>query len=273
MINDFVKLCHLYGGLDELVQAGGGNISIKYIEHDTQKIIIKASGYNLSDVTFDKGYSILDCNCANLNIFYGEKPSIETYFHLFLNKYTVHLHPTLINIFMCSNSKLPVLAYNHITIDYYKPGLDLSNEIKKKYNNENIIFLKNHGVIFTHDDIEILKKIINNCYYVFSNYKLSDYENIFYSHPNKNIMKIDYKIILPIIPYTPDIVIYLFNSILNYNNETYIISDTKYKCYQILEVLKSYIILNNNNNLTPICYEEVQSLLLRDDEKYRLNKI
>jgi hypothetical protein len=175
---------------------------------------------------------------------------------------------------MCSDKKLPNLNENYLIIDYFEPGKILSDEIKKVYTNEHIIFLKNHGVIFTHNDYSRLKHIINDCYFLFSNYKLNNYEKIKCNHNNDIIIKTQFKNILPIIPLTPDIIIYLNDSIFqddNDDNIVYIIAKTKYKCYQILEVLNSYMILKNTAN-TFLSTNDKLTLTNRQDEIYRLNK-
>jgi len=52
-----------------------------------------------------------------------------------------------------------------LIIDYFTPGIKICDEIKSKYNNENIIFMINHGLIITsekYDDIyTILNEILN----------------------------------------------------------------------------------------------------------------
>ena len=114
-------------------------------------MIIKTSGFILGNTTVDNGYCYLDLNG---NIINGGTPSMETYFHLFTKKYTVHLHfiPIIIN-----NLKLDNFELNHQIIDYYPPGELLANKIKEKYNSKlDIIFLKNHGIILTSNNINEL---------------------------------------------------------------------------------------------------------------------
>lgn len=290
-MNEFLYLSKLYGGLSELVQAGGGNISVKNFK--TNEMIIKSSGYNLSDITDKEGYTILNIQQLkdfvnltdydlNNNIIKGGNPSIETFFHLFLKKYTVHLHPTLINIYMCSNKKLPNINSKYIVINYFKPGIELSNEIYAKYNGEKIIFLVNHGVIFTSDDITDLKELINDCYNCFkTNINLNifedlmSYEILINKYPNKFIYKIPQlyqnKFKTDIISYTPDIAVYLLNSIIKYDNTYYIIGNSKYKCYQIFEVLLSYFTLDENNANINLTEKQISEVVTWDKEVYRQN--
>jgi len=292
-MNEFVHLSHLYGNLDELVQAGGGNVSVKTPDY----MIIKASGYNLSDVTESDGFVKLDNGAINdyndlsmlvldsyiINNINNLVPSIETYFHLFLSKYTVHLHPTLVNIYLCSNKQMPILDHKHIMINYAKPGIELANHIYNKYNKEPIVFLRNHGVIFTSDDINELKLIINNTYYKFllayeNDYlftNLYDYSKLFDKYPGKVVYRIpqvyQHELQAPIVSYTPDIGIYLLNTVVRHKGIMYLVANTKYKCLQILEVINSYIMLKQNGSDQVLGANDMNQLIGWNREQYRLN--
>lgn len=311
-IEEFVYLCRYYGALDELVQAGGGNISVK--DYENKILIIKSSGFNLSDIEINKGYCMLKLDMTLCNeetsldkfIINDSKPSIETYFHIFLKKYTVHLHPTLINIYMCSDQEIPSLDHRYLLIDYYQPGFELSKIIHSMYSGENIIFLKNHGIIFTCDNYDDLIDIINSTYKKFVMHRiefidlfmdLSDYDylkkkchhNILFRIPENERMSLSQSDNLNIIPYTPDIVVYLGRTILDaeknensiicdhkiikYKNNYFISDRSKYKCYQILEVLRSYININRQitTNLK-LSEKDVNKLLGWDKEIYRLQQ-
>jgi len=178
----------------DLVQAGGGNTSVKV----NDIMFIKASGFNLSDINENKGYVsiknkyLLDDLSNNTfkkiteyNMYGKLRGSIETYMHSILNKYTIHLHPIQVNkILILENSKSIInqLFPNSLFIEYVTPGIKVHNEIKKKYNNEEVIFLDNHGVIITTNDFNTIKtsidNIINKCEkYIsidYSNYKLTN---------------------------------------------------------------------------------------------------
>lgn len=289
-MEDFIYLCRMLGGLSELVQYGGGNISVKY----NNQLLIKSSGYALADVSKDIGYSILDLEkIKNIDFLSNDEPdlkkylmnnlnpSIETYFHIFLKKYVVHLHPTLINLELCKAN------INIKAINYIKPGYDLAREIYKHYNKDNIIYLKNHGVIFTADTLEELKKIMietynsfrkNNLFLDLKNY-IDLYDTI--CENNEILYKLPYELqtyseIKSIEPYTPDIIVYLGtninqeNSIIHIHDNIYIKADSKYKCYKILEVLETYYYLYKNNSIS-INSEETKSIQNWDKEIYRKN--
>ena len=81
-------------------------------------MFIKSSGYQLSEMEENVGYSkvnykkIVDYFKTNLEIkrsdeknlledtlIEGKRPSIETFLHSITEKYTLHTHPVLINVF------------------------------------------------------------------------------------------------------------------------------------------------------------------------------
>ena len=105
----FVKISKYSGMREDLVQAGGGNSSFKISEN---KMAIKASGYQLADITETEGYALVDVksirnaffgadslelltdedgqDILNNALIEGEKPSIETFLHSMSGKYTLH---------------------------------------------------------------------------------------------------------------------------------------------------------------------------------------
>ncbi len=200
-IFELSSLSKKYGERFDLVQYGGGNISIKCDNSDL--MLIKSSGISLSDVNIDTGYSLINNDAlvedinndeyndlSKYNVITTTKPSMETYMHSFLYKYVVHLHPIVINnVLVQKNNCEQTLKLimddmdNYIVIDYKTPSIDLAKEIKNKWNGEEIIFLKNHGLIVTSDKLSyvkvLLKEIINrfsehldfhyNDYYTVSN--------------------------------------------------------------------------------------------------------
>lgn len=174
MIEDYIRLCKLFGGCYDLVQTNGGNISVK----DTSKIVIKRSGFKMIETELNKGYVTCDINTIkrklelndeNLqdSILFGEgTPSIETFFHLLPTKYVVHLHPTFLLHILCLNEWKEQLhnlnlPFEYLCIDYCKPGIELSKSIFEQYKNEKVIFLQNHGVILCDDSIDIIIKLCN----------------------------------------------------------------------------------------------------------------
>jgi HAD superfamily hydrolase (TIGR01549 family) len=309
----------------DLVQAGGGNTSVKLNTNLNDKLmIIKSSGFNLSVINEKTGYTIINNkllledllenkitkNILDYNFFGNNRGSIETYMHSFLKKYTIHLHPIQINkILISKNAKniINQLFNNPLIIDYITPGINLAKIIKNKYNNENIIFLINHGIIFTtnnYDEIfdliettinkfeqylninfsiykntNIISKIINNLYnttsitYLSQNYILKKYL--------LNLSNFNYNISFP------DCLIYCglkvcFNinelnknykpNIIIYNNEVYINSRSLNKCKEIEEVLvANLLILDTKLEKNYLSDDEINYLNNWEAEIYRKN--
>ena len=185
----FVKLSKFVGERYDLTQAGGGNISFKMLNI----MFIKASGCSLSELEINRNYvgvnykeindkmkelykiksndknereNISEKIVNNSKIFLKQnKPSIETTLHTILKKYTLHLHPIQFNMISGLKNCYDILnnIFNNSEfcfINYFTPGIELALEILNKYKDENIIFLKNHGVIFTSNDIEELYKLV-----------------------------------------------------------------------------------------------------------------
>ena len=57
-IRDFVKLSKWAGERFDLVQAGGGNSSVKL---DSGEMLIKASGFSLSELSTTRAFSTVNC--------------------------------------------------------------------------------------------------------------------------------------------------------------------------------------------------------------------
>jgi hypothetical protein len=72
----------------------------------------------------------------------------------------------------------------------------------------------------------------------------------------------------PIKPITPDIVLFLTDSIIRKENEIYIRAPTKQKCLDILEVLRCYC-LSVTNEMSCLTDAECSVILNWDVEKYR----
>ena len=319
-LTKFRNISHYCGERLDLVQAGGGNISFKIED----LMFIKSSGINLSSINIDKGYSIInndnlliDINNNNIKCisnysYFGDyNPSIETLMHSILKKYTIHLHPIQVNkILIRKDAKIIInkLFHNFCIIDYVTPGEKLLNLIKLNYNNEKIIFLINHGIIFTSDNIDEIYKLIEDTINIFEKYDNKNYQkykntNIISNIINKkfnshtitylceneyinqylklNNYKFDIKITNPdFCVYCGDYIFYDINNINNfykpiiiiYDHNLYINSNSINKCREIEEVLKSNIyILENNDNIMTLDTEEIKYLLNWDAEIYRKN--
>ena len=169
---NLIKLSKYAGMREDIVQAGGGNTSVKI---NDETMFIKSSGYQLSEMEENVGYSkvnykkIVDYFKSNLEIkrsdekellentlIEGKRPSIETFLHSITEKYTLHTHPLLINVFTSRKNgmkELKSMFPDSLVIDYQTPGIFLAKEFFNKFlklenpQKANIVFLKNHGLI------------------------------------------------------------------------------------------------------------------------------
>ena len=192
--SNFIELSHYAGIRWDLVQAGGGNTSVKI--DDT--MYIKASGYLLAEISENYGIAKVDLSkinqiSKNANVLNASdkknrellsselvkeatisdenKPSIETLLHSLLDKFVLHTHSVISNLFLVQKDwkeKLKLFFPNAIFVNYQTPGIDLAIELEKELStyNENgtkIIFLQNHGVIISSDSHE---EVINTSNYI-----------------------------------------------------------------------------------------------------------
>jgi rhamnose utilization protein RhaD (predicted bifunctional aldolase and dehydrogenase) len=182
-IKKTIELHNYFGKNDNYVQGAGGNISIK--EGDI--IHIKKSGKHFRNIKDEN--DVISCNISkedirgileiynkqNLENEYNtliekkvsgkDRPSIELSFHVFGDKFTLHLHPTIINIFTCTEQGQEIIKKickennNMSFVDYCKPGIMLTDTIMQKRSMLNeITFLFNHGIIITGPSEESIKE-------------------------------------------------------------------------------------------------------------------
>jgi putative hydrolase of the HAD superfamily len=308
-IKNFVFYCKRIGERYDLVQAAGGNISFKYLD----LLIIKSSGSILSDVNINKGYTILNNKNLQNDLFENnidlkhycimknnEKPSIETYMHSFLQKYTIHIHPIVfLRYLIKKNIEIEdfkdIVKDDFLLIDYYAPGIDLAKQINKLYNNETVILLKNHGIIITGNNWDQLLNKINTMTYLIElkekislkHYRNTNYisllnlNNITY-YCEDETFQLNCNIFKNFFPdklvyCDEDVFFYIKNkleyknqSIIIYENKIYIIAQNLQKCKQIEEILKvNFLITYKNNNTQELTKSQITSILNRNDEKYR----
>ncbi|WP_394884855.1 class II aldolase/adducin family protein [Clostridium butyricum] len=175
-VEQFIEISKYAGMREDLVQAGGGNSSVKI---DENKMLIKASGFQLADINTNNGYSEIDYHTIvdffnntpideitdkyekkllNDSLISGTRPSIETFLHSITDTCTLHTHPMLVNVLTCRENGMEVLKElfpEALLIGYDTPGIKLAKKYfrtykencKDKSNIFNIIFLKNHGLI------------------------------------------------------------------------------------------------------------------------------
>jgi len=191
-LEDLIDISKYAGERFDLVQAGGGNSSVKL---DSGEMIIKASGFLLSEVNEKRGYSkVLTKQIANIiknkdiknsknrreresitsnlvkdaTIDKINRPSIETLLHSFLLKYTLHTHPLVVNMIVIRENWQTILSNifktdNFVMVEYKTPGIELAlalnSELSKLSTLPNIIFLQNHGLIITSNSKQDIKQL------------------------------------------------------------------------------------------------------------------
>ena len=192
-LDALIKMSKYAGQRFDLVQAGGGNTSVKYGD----MMYIKASGYLLSELTQNTGHTIVetakvvsilyddqvlaitdkkekDATASKklqlAKVFDGPRPSIETYLHAVLYKYTLHVHSISVNMFTSHKDwlqKMEDLDSEALCVKYETPGIELALELKKqmetyktKYGRlPHVIFLQNHGLIVSSDNYEDIEAL------------------------------------------------------------------------------------------------------------------
>jgi len=190
-LKNLIKISKYAGERFDLVQAGGGNSSVKL---KNNQMFIKASGYLLSDMSINAGYSNVYikkiANIINNKVIKNElnkrkrellakklveeatinknnRPSIETLLHSTLYKYTLHTHPIAVNIILIKKNWKEILLSifkdeDIALVKYRTPGIDLAIELNKVISNfkviPKIIFLQNHGLIVTSNNINDIQK-------------------------------------------------------------------------------------------------------------------
>ena len=310
-IDELIFLSKYFGQSNLNIQGPGGNISIKLDDI----IFIKSSGAVLGNLSYNEGYCLAnnkeclkllenkkELELKNTKIFGYKIPSMETFFHAFMKKYTVHIHFTLSNIFFCSNKEFQLenFPYNYEIVKYIPPGLLLANAVYEKYSEEcDVYFLENHGLIITNDNVNIIIEIYENIYKYFNNLlnnKFDDEYNTFlinknyYFNKNRSLVVryIDYQYeILEKIKYCfPDLAIFiekikvisnleeLYQNLDNYNiiivnKKIYLCAENLAKVYYLIELIDKYKILCNYSYENLNMINDTKYLQNMEQEKFR----
>jgi FMN phosphatase YigB (HAD superfamily)/ribulose-5-phosphate 4-epimerase/fuculose-1-phosphate aldolase len=315
-LNKFSVLSRRIGERFDLVQAGGGNVSFKY----NDLMFIKSSGINISEIDLFNGYSIINnkkllndgifnCSMQEYSILKTKKASIETYMHSFMKKYTIHIHPIETNTHLVRKNiytlrkKFPTALF----IEYKTPGKPLAEAIFKEYDDHELIFLRNHGIIITSDDSEDLLDIINDIVEkcddkLYEKYqpvnKISSVMESVYNTPFCTSLVED-QLIEDLLGFDrpistfPDKPVYcghvFYNQeltkenliqfskknkeipkIIRYQSNIYICSKSLKMCKDIEGVLKSHLIITEQADINELDTKEVHFLMNWDEEKFRM---
>ena len=210
-MKDFERMSKYAGMREDLVQAGGGNSAYKIT---SDKMAIKASGYQLADITEKNGYAIVNpkiirdafLNCADLGAMTeeesreilseayieGARPSIETFLHAISGRYSLHTHPIVVNALACRKNgeeQLKRLFPDSLVVPYATPGVQLAKAYFKAYkaymkkNNAEpeFVFLMNHGFLVsgeTADEVIALTEKVTSKIEKFLNVDYIEYHNM-----------------------------------------------------------------------------------------------
>ena len=203
------EFCHKIGQDQLLVQGAGGNISWK----NENELWVKASGKWIADAKSEEIFVKVDLKdlrqqIKNKNFDYSPKlltgsdlrPSIETMMHALMpQKVVVHLHaiePLALLVRKNCEAELKDRMTNYkfdwLLIDYVKPGKLLAAEIYSgllRKPNADIIFLKNHGIVFAANSTGALEQKldeINDLFKSNNEWKSSD-NSMQIKNPSNNL--------------------------------------------------------------------------------------
>lgn len=204
-MKNFVRMSKYAGAREDLVQAGGGNSAFKI---DKDRMAIKASGYQLSDVTEDEGYAIVNpkivrdafLNCTDLDnlteeeskriladaFIEGARPSIETFLHSISGRYSLHTHPVVVNALACRVNGADVIEElfpTALLVPYATPGVELAKayfkaykEYKNVYTEEpQLVFLMNHGLLVSAETADEVISLTEDVTTIIENYLNIDF--------------------------------------------------------------------------------------------------
>lgn len=179
----FIRISKYAGMRNDLAQAGGGNTSVKL---DERTMLVKSSGVQLADVGEKSGYTkinyrqIVDYFEKNITAdteqtlteetgetllsqaqIEGGRASIETFLHAVTGRYTLHSHPTLVNILTARKDCREVVGAlfpEAVFVPYRKPGAALAEAYyriwKAADSRPEIIFLEDHGLVVSSERAE-----------------------------------------------------------------------------------------------------------------------
>ena len=192
--DQFVALSRYAGSWFDLLQAGGGNTSVKL---DNHKMLVKASGYSLSEVQVGMGYVVVDYPkisrmletsgewaggdrhdrdkrvndfVTQATLSHSGKASIEVFLHAVLGRFVLHTHPIAVNIIASQadwDIGISELFADALCVPYRTPGVELGAELYaqiKEYVSVHkvlptIIVLQNHGLIVSADSVDDVRRI------------------------------------------------------------------------------------------------------------------
>jgi rhamnose utilization protein RhaD (predicted bifunctional aldolase and dehydrogenase) len=208
---ELIALSRFAGERFDLVQAGGGNSSVKL---STGELYVKASGLPLGDVANKNDFccvqwqpllEFLQQADVNADIYELEtqakqivsdntskstkRPSIETLMHCALGHFTLHTHPIVVNAITCRvdwRERLTELFKDAFFVEYKTPGASLAVSLHRQLRERDwqpgmpaLIFLQNHGLIVADNSLHAVMQSTNQTVGLISkslNFDLSKYK-------------------------------------------------------------------------------------------------
>lgn len=167
LLEKYSSLSQQIGARAEYVQGGGGNTSVKL---EDGLMAIKASGFMLSDIKFDKAFAVMDYSALQEFYFNTDvsslqdaektgsefaaksvrqieglqtlRPSVEAGFHSILQRFVCHTHSVYANFAACAVEGREIAAkalegapYSYGYVSYTDPGVRLTflirDEVKR----------------------------------------------------------------------------------------------------------------------------------------------
>ena len=193
-LDDLVRLSRAVGGDPTLVQAGGGNTSVK--DDDGTHMFIKASGTPLAEMTAEKGCrrvrlaplldlladdtlmerpaaeresTVKDRMLAACDDERKGRPSVEAPLHAFLERSVCHVHSVAVNGLLCARRGREAIMDLYgggdtppLYVPYCDPGLPLARSVYahcERFRSAHdalpgLIFLENHGLFVSAADAD-----------------------------------------------------------------------------------------------------------------------
>jgi rhamnose utilization protein RhaD (predicted bifunctional aldolase and dehydrogenase) len=185
-LSGLIKISRFAGKRSDLVQAGGGNSSVKI---GNGMMIIKSSGCRMEDVSANKCHVTVDrakilallrlprqkIEKRYESFIKGleQRPSMEMFLHALLKKYVLHTHPISVNALVCRKDWQRVIKKlfpGAMLVKYRTPGIELALEMERTFKTffkisgkyPEIIFLQNHGLIISSNSPDKVISITEN---------------------------------------------------------------------------------------------------------------
>lgn len=198
-VKELIQISQYAGNRVDYIQGGGGNTSVKIDDKKMiiKASGFKLKEMDETHGIVHLNYQMLKTFLDEVDQFDGEalekenkailqkiiipkanhetlRPSVEAGFHAVLNKYVIHTHSVYVNLLTCAKKGEKLIhtifkdnTFSYLIIPYVDPGLTLSiiiHQAVKQYKTQHqeipeVIFLKNHGLIVSANDLERVERL------------------------------------------------------------------------------------------------------------------